>query len=155
MISKNKAKLTPIFDIFIILILSIIVYIFAAKYDILEKIIEFSWKHEKWEIDEFITVSFFLVFAFIIFSMRRWKEAKKANACLLQKNKELQEAISEIRQLKGIIPICASCKQIRDDKGFWHQVESYISERSKVEFSHGICPECKKKSYPKLSKQDD
>ena len=61
---------------------------------------------------------------------------------------ELQKAIAEVKTLKGFLPICASCKNIRDDKGFWSQVEEYISAHSDVAFTHSICPECVKKLYP-------
>ena len=67
---------------------------------------------------------------------------------LENKNEKLKAALSEIRQLKGIIPICASCKMIRDDQGYWHQVEVYIHEHTDADFSHGLCPECAKKLYP-------
>jgi hypothetical protein len=56
--------------------------------------------------------------------------------------------LSEIRQLRGIMPICASCKKIRDDEGFWHQVEAYIGDHSEAEFTHGICPDCMHQLYP-------
>jgi membrane protein implicated in regulation of membrane protease activity len=62
---------------------------------------------------------------------------------------ELQEALSGIRTLKGMLPICSSCKKIRDDKGYWNQIEAYVSEHTEAEFTHGICPECAKKLYPK------
>jgi hypothetical protein len=62
----------------------------------------------------------------------------------------LQKAFDEIRTLRGIIPICAKCKQIRDDQGFWSQVEVYIRDHTEAEFSHGICPECAKELYPDL-----
>jgi YesN/AraC family two-component response regulator len=60
---------------------------------------------------------------------------------------ELQDALAKIKTLRGLIPICASCKKIRDDKGYWKQVESYISEHSDAEFTHGICPACATKMY--------
>ena len=60
----------------------------------------------------------------------------------------LQDALDRIKTLRGIIPICASCKQIRDDKGIWNQLESYIRDHSDAVFSHSICPECTKKLYP-------
>lgn len=63
---------------------------------------------------------------------------------------ELQEALSKVKQLSGFLPICASCKKIRDDKGYWNQIESYIRSHSEAEFSHGICPECAEKLYPDL-----
>ncbi|MGP8081221.1 MAG: response regulator [Dehalococcoidales bacterium] len=62
--------------------------------------------------------------------------------------KELQEAMSKIKTLSGLIPICAWCKKIRDDKGYWQTVEQYIGEHSQAEFTHGMCPECQKKYMP-------
>ncbi|MCX5864412.1 MAG: response regulator [Deltaproteobacteria bacterium] len=63
---------------------------------------------------------------------------------------ELQEALAKVKLLSGFIPICASCKKIRDDNGYWRQVESYIREHSNAEFSHSICPECSHRLYPEL-----
>jgi PAS domain S-box-containing protein len=63
---------------------------------------------------------------------------------------ELRDALSKIKTLSGMLPICASCKKIRDDQGYWNQIESYIKEHSQAEFSHSICPECIKKLYPEL-----
>jgi len=59
-------------------------------------------------------------------------------------------ALNHIKQLQGMLPICSVCKKIRDDKGYWNHIESYISSHSEVEFSHGICPECAQKLYPEL-----
>ena len=60
----------------------------------------------------------------------------------------LKEHESEIKRLRGMLPICSSCKKIRDDKGYWNQIEVYIRDHSDAEFTHGICPECIKKLYP-------
>ena len=72
---------------------------------------------------------------------------------------DLQKALDEVKKLSGLIPICSHCKKVRDDNGYWDQVEDYISKRSDVDFSHGICPDCMKKYYPKiyakLQKEDD
>jgi response regulator RpfG family c-di-GMP phosphodiesterase len=54
----------------------------------------------------------------------------------------LEEALAEIKTLKGFIPICASCKKIRDDEGYWNQIEAYISKRTDAVFTHGLCPDC-------------
>lgn len=62
--------------------------------------------------------------------------------------KELQDALGRVQELSGLLPICASCKSIRDDKGYWTRLEAYLSAHSKAEFSHGICPDCAKKLYP-------
>ena len=63
---------------------------------------------------------------------------------------ELLNALDQVKLLSGFLPICASCKKIRDDKGYWNQIESYIKEHSEAEFSHSICPECAKKLYPEF-----
>lgn len=63
---------------------------------------------------------------------------------------ELEEALSNIKTLKGFIPICATCKKVRDDKGYWNQIEAYIREHSGAEFSHGMCPDCAVKFDEKL-----
>jgi PAS domain S-box-containing protein len=63
---------------------------------------------------------------------------------------ELQKALDEIKTLKGYIPICSYCKKIRDDKGYWEQLEKYISEHTEALFSHGICPDCIKTYFPEI-----
>jgi PAS domain S-box-containing protein len=63
---------------------------------------------------------------------------------------ELREALKQVKTLRGFLPICASCKKIRDDQGYWQKIESYIRDHSDLEFSHGICPECAKKLYPHI-----
>jgi hypothetical protein len=63
---------------------------------------------------------------------------------------ELQEALANVKRLSGLLPICASCKNIRDDEGYWHQVEVYIHTHTEVDFSHSICPDCIQKLYPAL-----
>lgn len=73
---------------------------------------------------------------------------RQQNIDLREKNRKLQAALAEVKTLSGLLPICASCKNIRDDKGYWKKIESYIQEHSDAQFSHGICPECFKKSYP-------
>ncbi len=62
--------------------------------------------------------------------------------------KSLQDSLAKIKTLRGMLPICASCKKIRDDKGYWNQIETYLRKHSEAEFSHGICPQCVKKLYP-------
>ena len=64
---------------------------------------------------------------------------------------KLEQALAEIKILRGILPICATCKKIRDDTGYWNQIETYIRAHSEVEFTHGICPECERKYYSGLN----
>ena len=63
---------------------------------------------------------------------------------------ELREALDEVKKLSGLLPICAHCKKIRDDKGYWQQIESYLQQHSEAQFSHGICPDCLEKLYPEV-----
>jgi AmiR/NasT family two-component response regulator len=63
-------------------------------------------------------------------------------------NQELEAALAKVKTLSGLLPICASCKKIRDDQGYWQQVEVYIRDHSEVEFTHGLCPDCIEKLYP-------
>lgn len=79
---------------------------------------------------------------------RKRAEEERENLIL-----ELRDALSKIKTLSGMLPICSSCKKIRDDKGYWNQIESYIKSHSEAEFSHGICPECAKIMYPYLYKK--
>lgn len=74
---------------------------------------------------------------------------------LARKIEELRKAIEKIRTLRGIIPICAGCKKIRNDQGYWQQVEVYVKNHSDAEFSHGLCPECLTIMYPDLDLEAD
>jgi adenylate cyclase len=75
----------------------------------------------------------------------------EANAELARQKSELTVALSRIKRLGGLLPICASCKKIRDDQGYWQQIEAYIRDHSEADFSHGICPDCAVALYPELN----
>ena len=81
-------------------------------------------------------------------------ERKRMEDALLQEKERLQEALNEIKKLSGLLPICSVCKNIRDDKGYWNQIESYISDHSEAVFNHSLCAECAKKLYPDLDIND-
>lgn len=105
------------------------------------------------------TVDFIPIFVKGTQSGRLWhhtditeqKQVEREKAKLVA---ELTEALAEVKKLSGFLPICASCKKIRDDQGYWRQVEEYIREHSEAEFSHSICPECSKKLYPEFYDDD-
>jgi hypothetical protein len=65
---------------------------------------------------------------------------------------QLQEALAKVRTLSGLLPICAYCKKIRNDEGYWEQIEAYIHEHSEAQFTHGVCPDCYKKLQAELGK---
>jgi PAS domain S-box-containing protein len=84
---------------------------------------------------------------FVLVMVENISERRRAAAERERIIGELQEALANVKTLRGLIPICASCKKIRDDKGYWSQVEVYVRDRSDAEFSHGICPDCMKTLY--------
>ncbi len=85
----------------------------------------------------------------VLYAIER-KKMENEKEKLLQ---ELKEAFAKVKLLSGFLPICSSCKKIRDDKGYWRQIEAYISEHSDTRFSHGLCNECAKRLYPEYYKE--
>ena len=75
---------------------------------------------------------------------------KLTNIKFEEKNRELEAALAKVKLLSGLLPICCSCKKIRNDAGYWNRFETFISQHSEAEFSHGICPECLKDLYPDI-----
>lgn len=98
-----------------------------------DKFAQWQERHGLVRIDELILLIMVGVLAFAVFSYRRWRE--------------LQEALAAVKTLCGLLPICASCKKIRDDKGYWNQLEAYIQNNFDAEITHGICPDCAKRLY--------
>ncbi len=94
-------------------------------------------------------VSFFLT------TMIDITDKNQAEDKLRKTIRDLETALTEIKSLRGIIPICTSCKKIRDDKGYWEQVENYISKHTQARFSHGICPDCMKRDYPEFNNDEE
>lgn len=89
----------------------------------------------------------------ITIAMARFDDLLKLhqlNAQLRSRNTELQQALAQIKTLSGLLPICTHCKKVRDDRGYWQQVEVYIRDHSTLEFSHGLCPDCILELYPGL-----
>ena len=80
---------------------------------------------------------------------------KKSNDDLTLGKEKLEAALSKIKTLSGMLPICSYCKKIRDDKGYWNQIEEYLRDHSNAEFSHSICKECAQKHYPGMKLYDD
>jgi len=81
-------------------------------------------------------------------------ERKKAEKILENTVKKLTNALAEVKSLQEIIPICSHCKKIRDDKGYWNNVDDYLSRHSSIEFTHGLCPSCMRELYPEFTDKD-
>jgi len=100
-------------------------------------------KNKSGEIENFIQVS------------RDINALKKTEIALIEEKNKLKIALSKVKKLTGLLPICSHCKKIRDDNGYWTQIESYIHDHSEAEFSHSICQKCAGKYYPELDLYDD
>jgi hypothetical protein len=82
------------------------------------------------------------------FLLRLIDQLNKHKQELQESYQKLEIALKEVKELSGLLPICAACKKIRDDTGYWHQIEAYIRDHSEANFTHSICPGCMKKLYP-------
>jgi hypothetical protein len=145
-------------DLIILIIISVVVLSLAVIFDLFDRFVYWYIKYEEpEELEEIIVVILVLSFAFAVFSWRRWrdlmleiKKRKETEELLVKERDRLKKALAEIKTLRGIVPICSSCKKIRNDKGYWQQVEVYVSDNSEAEFSHGICPDCMKRLYNEI-----
>jgi hypothetical protein len=112
-----------------------------------------SYKQQFFDMAVFLCMCLLIVTTIVHIVFVQYIREKKANELLLSETirdkEKIEKAFLEIKQLQGIIPICAACKRVRNDKGYWEQVEHYIHEHSDARFSHGMCPECIKKLYHK------
>lgn len=101
---------------------------------------------EMWKAISNRSLAVFSIWAEVYLGLQRWGTEEKREHAL----REREKALEEVRVLQGFLPICASCKRIRDLEGSWTALEKYISEHSEVMFSHGLCPECTRKLFPQL-----
>ena len=120
-------------DLGVMISIGILLFAFASIFHVFERFAAFHQKYGVGPIDDFIIVFAALAIAFAVFSFRRWKD--------------LQRALGNIKTLQGLLPICASCKKVRDDVGYWNQIEFYIETHSEAELIHSICPKCMQKLY--------
>ena len=88
----------------------------------------------------------------LVLEIEERKKVEKAREELI---KDLKKALSQVKTLEGMLPICANCKKIRDDGGYWSRIETYITQHSGVDFTHSICPDCAKELYPEFTLYKD
>jgi len=149
-----KLQRLLLFELIILIVAGLVGFYIAGQFDLMEKFDVLFHRHEDdWEFDEIFVVALFQVFTLLGLSIRRWLKLSEINDALELSNQQLLSALAEVQQLKGIIPICAACKKIRDDKGYWHQVEAYVEQHSTAQFSHGICPDCRDELYPSVAEE--
>jgi preprotein translocase subunit YajC len=126
---------------------SVLVFVLGA-FDIFQQWARNRREWMEWRIHDYVFILVILVVALAIFTLRRWRELRLLEEKHSRLIAELRESLAKVRTLSGLLPICANCKKIRDDKGYWNQIETYIRDRSEAKFTHGICPECIQRLYP-------
>jgi|WetSurMetagenome_2_1015567.scaffolds.fasta_scaffold507843_1 hypothetical protein len=116
-----------------------VILVFISIFDVTEIISTYLEGLGFQGLDELLVMSTVTAFGGAVFAIRRLRDLRKA--------------IEQTRILEGLLPICASCKKIRDDKGYWSQLEHYISEHAGITFSHGLCPDCAAKAFAAAEKE--
>ena len=101
-------------------------------------------------------IRFLITYAFVGIMSFGFEYLREENRAKLECERiRLESALAEVKALSGLLPICSSCKKIRDDRGYWNQLESYIHSHSEVRFSHGICPDCAHELYPDMDLEEE
>jgi len=141
-------------DIFVILAGSVVVFAVSAAFDIFNAVIRWIYRHDTWQLDEVFTVGIYLAIAMALYSWRRYrdlvdqrKRREEAEAEKARLVPALESANADVSALKKLIPICSSCRRLRDDRGYWNQVEEYLEIHLYARMDTGICPECARKLY--------
>jgi len=146
----------------VIVFLPIMTGMFAVEYFRPDLVVPYGSLTQRFA-DVFLTciistsVIFFILNLILSSYDRDRRELDRSNHLLEEKmndlsriNEELEDALDRVETLSGLLPICSSCKKVRDDQGYWNQIEIYIRKHSRASFTHGICPECAKRLYPDL-----
>jgi|GEM_PF-1192871 len=167
LVALSAVMKTDRFLVVFYLFIPIMSLLFLTEYYFPSAVIGYSTPKQRF-IDVYLSliVATTVIYAILITILQSYKSEKErldaANLLLSEKmellnesNANLQKATGEIKTLSGMLPICAACKKIRDDQGYWNQIESFISEYSDAAFSHSICPACARKLYPELEQDPE
>jgi hypothetical protein len=141
-------------DLLVINGVAVVVFALSARFDIFNKLVDWMYRHDTWQLDELFTVAIYLVCAFAFYAWRRHRELveqihrrERAEAERAQLTPRLERALADVSHLKKLLPMCSSCRRVRDDRGYWDQVEAYVEVHFSTRMDAGICPECAAKLY--------
>jgi hypothetical protein len=141
-------------DLVVILVLSVLVFAVSAAFDVFDKVIGWVYAHDTWQLDELFTVGVYLAIAMAVYAWRRHQELLHSTTIRKQVEAEkarllpaLERARADVTDLKKLIPICSSCGKLRDDQGYWNQLEEYLETHLHAKTDAGLCPECARKLY--------
>jgi hypothetical protein len=141
-------------DALLLSLLAVAVFIASNFFDLFNRTLRWITQHESWQVDQLSTFSLFLLIAMVIYTARRHHELKReirrreeSESELQHLETQLRESIAEVETLTGLLPICGSCRKIRDAKGEWSHFETFIQTHTPARFTQGYCPECARKMY--------
>lgn len=146
---RNRAAM----DALILLLLALPFYFLARHYDILERLAAFTHAHEDYELDELISLAVFCAFLLLVYSARRTRDLLNYSRELKEANRRLSQTLEEIDRLRRLLPVCAGCKKVRNDEGYWQEVDAYLTRYHLARITHGLCPDCMAKYYPEVSSE--
>ncbi len=128
---------------------TMVALLFAAAVLAVNKIGEFYVlvPADKFYVDAIVAVLLIAAGILLDINIQKLAREREVERHLRETNRQLTDSIAQIRVLRGLLPICASCKKVRDDKGYWQQIEEYVRDHSEADFSHCICPECARRLY--------
>lgn len=141
-------------DLVLIVGLAVVTFILSASFDLLNKVIDWIYYHDTWQLDELFTVFIFLAVAMSVFAFRRYRELvaeagrrQRAEEATAQLVPALERAREDVASLRKIVPVCPSCKRIRDTRGNWYEMETYLEVHYMTRVNDGLCPGCARDAY--------
>jgi hypothetical protein len=144
-----QARPRPFKDRVMIIVGAAVIFALSARFDVFNKVVDWMYKHDTWQLDELFTVAVYLVLAIGIYAVRRNRELKeqirlreRAEQMTEKLIPELESARADIRRLRVLVPICSSCKRVRGESGYWEEVETYVEVNLRTRLDHGLCPDC-------------
>jgi hypothetical protein len=144
-------------DLVILVMGAVGVFAVSAQCDVFNTMVDWIYRHDTWQLDELFTVALYLVFAIALYAWRRHHELveqtrrrEEAEAEKAQLTPRLARALADVSHLKKLLPMCSSCKRVRNDKGYWDQGEAYLEVNFSTRLDAGICPECVARLYRSL-----
>jgi hypothetical protein len=140
----------------VVLVAAVFVFAVSAVFDLFNVVIAWIYRHDTWQLDEVFTVAVYLVIAFAVYAWRRHRDLvvqtrrrEQAELETAQLIPELERARTNVADFQKILPVCPACKRIRDAKGDWYQLETYVELHYLAKFDDGFCPDCSRELYHK------
>lgn len=149
--NANTLRNRALVDALILVALCLPFYLLAREYDFLENIAAYTRAHEESELDELFSLAIFAAILLLIYSLRRVLDLVRYARHLREANQQLSQTLEEISRLRRLLPVCAGCKKVRNDEGYWQEVDAYLARYHLARITHGLCPDCMTKYYPEVS----